>query len=157
MRENVFVKVSGDLIRRQDVLLWIKEKTGRCHLIICVGGGSDINEEFKEKGFTVYYGPLGRETKHLIELQTARDILEENQALVQDLLADYNIYAEVILPFIYLGTLLCPVNGDEMVRLAYIRCMRLFVLTEEGERLKEKKEKFAGLDKIEVIGFPRLP
>ena len=121
--------------------------------MICVGGGSQINEEFQRRGIEIDFGPLGRETKNFPERQLARDILERNQAKVQDLLAENGINAVVVIPVLNIGSVLCHVNGDVYTRAAYLGFDKLFVVT--GEARKADKEKtFEGLGKIKVIGFP---
>ena len=105
-RKTAFVKVSGDLVLRDDVIAWLKwqSETEHYFLVICIGGGSQINDAFKSKGYPVEFGPLGRETKTFEERQLARDILETNQAEIQDLLAEQGIQATVIIPVLDIGS-----------------------------------------------------
>jgi len=153
-RTKIFVKISGDIIKRPDVIEWVRSIAfGRNYIVICTGGGSQINEEFKRRGIPPDFGPLGRATKSFEERQIARDVLEKNQAEVQDLLSDNGIHAEVIIPVLDLGTVLCHVNGDILVLAAYHGFDKLFVLTLEG-REEKKTEEFGKYPKIEVIGFP---
>jgi imidazole glycerol phosphate synthase subunit HisF len=39
-REKAFVKISGDLFQRRDVIQWIKELAKKYHVVLCVGGGN---------------------------------------------------------------------------------------------------------------------
>ncbi len=77
-RKNCFIKISGDMLSN-DVLHWIKELSQKYFVVVCVGGGTQINEAFVVAGLPVReFGPLGRETESLEEKQLARDILEKN-------------------------------------------------------------------------------
>ena len=59
-RQTAFVKVSGSLLTRQDVLDWIKKITQKYFTVVCVGGGTQINQIFKRYGYPISFGPLGR-------------------------------------------------------------------------------------------------
>lgn len=155
MHKTAFVKVSGDLVTRKDVIRWLKNLAKDYFPVVCIGGGTQISAEFKKRGFPVTFGPLGRETKTFHERQAARDILERNQAKIQDILAEQDISATVIVPILDIGSVLCHVNGDVFVRTAYLGFDRLFILTRK-DRLAKKKKEFKNLPKIKVIGFPKL-
>ncbi len=154
MRKTAFVKVSGDLVSRKDVIEWIKKLSKDCFTVICIGGGTQINEEFEKQGHKIKFGPLGREVEAFHERQLARDILEKNQARIQDLLAKNKINATVIIPVLDIGSVLCHINGDVFVRAAYLGFDKLFILT-HNNRIKVKKNEFEKLPKIKVIGFPK--
>lgn len=110
------------------------------------------HQAFQERGFPIVFGPLGRETKTFEERQLARDVLEENQSVIQDLLAEHGITATVIIPVRDIGSVLCHSNGDILTREAYHGFDRLYILT-LAERVKSKKKEFESLPKIEIIGF----
>ena len=152
-RHTVFVKISGNLIARSDVLDWIRLRAEESAVTICTGGGSQINEAFKARGFEIKFGPLGRETKTFEERQFARDILENNQVEMEDLLAENKISAIVEIPVRTVGSVLCPVNGDLFVKLAYLGFDELYVLT-LSSRVESKQKQYELLPKITVVGFP---
>lgn len=96
--------------------------------------------------------------------QLARDILEKNQASIQDMLDERGVSARVIIPVLDIATVLCHVNGDIEILAAYNGFDRIFVLTLKNNVEKKKLwlEKLADsfrhidsgkLHKIEVIGF----
>ena len=151
-RKNAFVKVSGDQFQNPGFIGWIKELSREWHAVICIGGGTQVNEEFARRGFKTRFGPLGRETETLDERQVARDILETNAAECEDLLAGQSVYARVMIPVLDIGGVLCHVNGDEMVRTAYLGYDQLFIIT-TPERLETKRQIFADLPKVEVRAF----
>ena len=151
-RKNCFIKISGDMFS-DDVLNWIKELSQEYFVVVCVGGGTQINEAFIKAGLSVgKFGPLGRETASLKEKQLARDTLEKNQAEIQDRLADLGAHASVVIPMIEIGTVLCHVNGDQFILAVYHGFDILYVVT-TNDRLEKKKAFFASYKKIQVIGF----
>ncbi len=153
-RPTALVKISGDLVDRADVIEWLREVAAHNFTVILVGGGVNINQAFKNAGFpTGKHGPLGRETQSLKERQLARDVLEMNQELLQDLLAARGIVATVIIPVLDIGSVLCHINGDVFVLTAYIGFDKIFILT-LSERVAEKQKELEKYPKIQVIGFP---
>ncbi len=151
-RKNCFVKISGDMLS-DDVLSWIKKLSQEYFVVVCVGGGTQINKAFAGANLPVgMFGPLGRETVSLKEKQLARDTLEKNQAKIQDCLADMGVHASVVIPVIEIGTVLCHVNGDQFILSAYHGFDILYVVT-TNDRLEKKKEFFAPYKKIRVMGF----
>ena len=153
MIKTALLKVSGDLVTRPDVMEWVRLLSKTYFVVICVGGGSQINEEFRRRGLKIDFGPLGRRTKTFEERQLARDILEQNQARVQDLLAENGIKAIVIIPVLDIGSVLCHINGDVFVRAAYLGFDDLYILTYES-RKADKEEVFKDLRRVKVVGFP---
>lgn len=152
MRKTAFVKISGDLLQRGDVLAWLRAQAEEYFLVLCVGGGTQINEAFNKREWEVKFTPLGRECNTFEQRQVARDILEQNQVETQDMLARERIPAMVIIPVIDIGSVLCHVNGDLFPKMAYLGYDRVFVLTLK-ERIRGKQEEYADLPKIEVVGF----
>jgi acetylglutamate kinase len=154
MRKTAFVKVSGDLVSRKDVVDWIRDLAKKYYTVVCIGGGTHISEEFRKQGYKIKFGPLGREVGTFHERQLARDILEKNQAKIQDLLAKNKINATVIIPILDIGSVLCHINGDVFIQTAYLGFDKLFILT-YADRFETKKKEFENLPKIKVIGFPK--
>ena len=68
------------------------------------------------------------------------------------MLAEKAIPASVVIPVLDIGTVLCPVNGDQFLQTAYLGFDRLFVVT-TADRLKAKKKLFAHLQKVEIIAI----
>lgn len=154
VRKTALVKVSGDLCGRDDVIEWVRKLAAEFFVVICVGAGTQINEAFKKAGIDVKkHGPLGRETEGFKERQLARDVLEENQEVLQDLLAARGVTATVVIPVLDIGSVLCHVNGDIFTFVGYLGFDKICVLTYE-DRVKAKKAELKQYPKIEVIGFP---
>lgn len=163
-KPNAFVKISGNLIAKEKVLKWLKELSKEYFVAICIGGGEQINAIFKKKGLDIKFGPLGRITETLEKRQISRNILEINQARIQDLLDERGINARVFIPVLNIASVLCHVNGDVEILAAYNGYNKLYILT-SNDKVTEKRiwlDKIAKcfvhiekgkLDKIEVIGF----
>lgn len=163
-KPNAFVKISGNLLENTKVIEWLRETGEHYSVVVCVGGGEQINKAFEKGEHRIEFGPLGRVTHSLAERQLARDVLERNEALTQDMLDDNGISARAIIPVKDIGGVLCHINGDVMLLAAYNGYDKLFVLTLKS-RVEAKKlwvKKLTGifetiekgdLDKIEVIGF----
>src|SRR3989344_4712810 len=140
-KRNCFVKISGDTIN-DNVLKWIKGLSEEYFVVVCAGGGTQINKAFTEAGLSVgKFGPLGRETASLEEKQLARDILEKNQVEIQNRLYDLGVSASVVIPVIEIGSVLCHVNGDHFAISVYHGFDILYIVT-TNDRLEKKKEFF---------------
>jgi len=151
-RKKALIKISGDLLAKKDVIAKIREISREYFTVITVGGGTQINEAFEQRGFPIKFGPLGRETNSLEEKQLARDILEKNQIETQDFLTKENISATVVIPFVDIASIACPINGDTFALTAYLGFDNLYIFTLK-ERVDEKRKEFEKYPKIEVIGF----
>lgn len=150
---NVFVKVSGDMYKSEEFIKWIIRLSKQYFVVICVGGGTQINKMLKERGVDeIPHGPLGRELETFELRQAARDVLEKNQAELQDILAKRKTVAAVEIPVYNIGTVLCHINGDLALQMAYLGFDLLFAVTTE-DRMEKKKEQFAHLPKIQVVTF----
>lgn len=151
-RQSAFVKVSGDLCASDDFITFLRDLSKHFFVVVCVGGGSQINAGFAQKGTESVFGPLGREIFDFPLRQHARDILEGNQASLQDLLADECIPATVIIPVLDIGTVLCHINGDTFVETVYLGFDALYVVTTE-DRVGAKQKRFQHLPKVVVVGM----
>ena len=158
-RRNCMVKLSGDCTDLTPAILaWLSVLDREYYLVVLVGGGTQINKEFKRHGWKINrkHGALGREHRSFAQRQVARDVLEKNQVKVQECLAKNSIKAQVIIPVLELGGVLCHVNGDQFVLTAYLGYDKLYMVTtpERVEKKVVELSKFQPpLKKIEVIGF----
>ncbi len=151
--QNIFIKVSGDLYKHDSFLDFVSSVSKEGHVVVCVGGGTQINAALQENGFALSeHGPLGRELLSIEEKQIARNVLERNQAELQNILVEKGIVANVIIPVLDIGSVTCHVNGDEMLKAVYLGFDRLCIVTLK-ERLLKKQEQFKGLPKIQPVGL----
>lgn len=153
MRKSAFVKVTGDLLEHPKVLKWLRRLAGQFHVVICTGGGTQINDALEKAGYVLSkHGPLGRELQTFAERQLARNVLEQNKAQLEDRLARDNIHAHVVIPVLEIGGVLCHVNGDTYLQTAYIGFDMLFVVTTK-DRESGKADAFKHLSKVRVRSF----
>ncbi|MFZ2886544.1 MAG: hypothetical protein WA021_01855 [Minisyncoccia bacterium] len=153
-RPNWFVKVSGDEFLTPSFLQWLQKiDLSTARIVICVGGGTQINEEFKRRGIPYRkHGPMGREHATREEEQIAEQVLQQNKLTLENKLCIMGISMHVIVPVLAIGGRLTHVNGDEMTRAAYLGFDKLFVLTTRG-RLGAKRWQFRKLPKVEVMSL----
>lgn len=153
-KEVVFVKVSGDLFTSPDFISRLKviEKNAQ-HLVICVGGGTQINKALQQAGFKIKkHGPLGRALVTNEERQIAKDVLNMNAAKLRDLISAFALSIEVIIPIFCIGSILCHVNGDEFVKTVYHGFDRIYIFTTK-DRVTKKAREFNHLQKVKIIGL----
>jgi hypothetical protein len=164
MIPKVFVKMSGNLLKNKKVVDWLRKISEKCFVAICVGGGTQINRAFKQKGFAIRFGPLGRITDSTAERQLAGIVLTKNRANVLEVLEKRGISARVIVPLDEIAGVSCPVNGDLKLLTAYNGYDQLFLfttkkrVTQKRLWLKRVAQAFGApqkgkLDKIKVVGF----
>lgn len=152
LKKNIFVKISWDLINKDEVIDWLKTISQKSFLVICTWWGTQINEEFEKRWFQIKFWPLWRETSSFEEKQIARDLLEQNQAEIQDYISGKWIDAQVIIPVLDIWNVLCHVNWDIYTLAAYNWFDELFILTLK-DRLDKKIVEFEKYPKIEIIWF----
>jgi len=151
-KEHCLVKISGDMLTNP-VFDWIMDLDREYAVTICVGGGTQINEAFRQAGLPIReFGPLGRPTVTEEERQLARRVLEQNQAIVQKRLVALGVDANVVIPAFEIGRVFCHLNGDQYLLAAYHGFYILYAVT-ALERLENKSEQFALYPKIHVVGF----
>ena len=139
-KQNALIKVSGSLLKNKKVIEYIRKISKKYFTVILIGGGQKINEAFKKKGWKIKFCPLGRITKTFAEKQLARDVLEKNQEIIQDMIDEKGISARVIIPVDDVATVLCHVNGDVKVLSAYNGFDKILIFTFKD--LVEKKKKW---------------
>lgn len=151
-KSKILVKISGDLLEKENVFDTLRELYKENSIVVLIGGGAQINQAFREKGYPIRkFGPLGRETSSLAEKQVMLSVLERNKKHFRALLKRKGIIASVIVPFFNIEDVLCPVNGDVFVKTAYLGFDKVYILTLQ-ERLEKKKKQFKELPKIEIVG-----
>lgn len=152
-RKTALVKVSGDVFASPEFIEKIGRMTEGFFVVICVGGGKQINEALEARGLPRKdHGPLGRELETLELRQLARDVLERNKAKLEDLLAAEYIHATVEIPVLDIAGVMCHVNGDEFIKLGYNGFDELFVVT-TFDRVKAKQAQFAPYPKIKILAL----
>jgi hypothetical protein len=153
MKKSVFAKVSGDVFKAPDFISYIGQVAQTRYVLVCVGGGSQINEAFKKAGISLgRHGPLGREIRSQKGKELARDVLNRNCNELKAELRRRGISAGVIIPVLNADHVICHVNGDQFVRTMYLGFDELIVFT-TFDRVEKKRTEFKDLSKVQVIGI----
>ena len=156
--KTIFMKASGDLVLHPDFIEAITKQSQENHVVVCVGGGGQINRTFAELGTgedKERHGPLGRELKTLTQKNIAKEVLENHKTQLEAVLQAGNIDATVLIPVLDIDGIMCHINGDQMVRAVYIGFDELYVFTTD-ERLEKKNLEFDDLPKVRVIGLEKI-
>ncbi len=123
-KKNIFMKASGDLFTHPDFIQIVRKCVEEgSHVVICTGGGGQINRMFRELGTgedKEKHGPLGRELVTDDQKNRARKVLEKNQENLEAILEEEKIKAAVVIPVLDIDGVVCHINGDQMVRASYI-------------------------------------
>lgn len=141
MKKNILVKISGDLVNNRKALKFIQELTKKYYVVVIVGGGTQISKRLKKAGYETKFKNGIRIHPDLRSRKIARDVLEEIEAKVQDKL----IGALVITPYLYIGRVLCHINGDELFDILAPSFDKAFCLT-----LKNRKKFFRHYNYITI-------
>ncbi|MFA4890644.1 MAG: hypothetical protein WC587_03415 [Candidatus Paceibacterota bacterium] len=132
MSKNILIKISGDLIRDDKVLNFIKRKSKNARVVVLVGAGSDISNSLIEKKINFKFTGIGRIIKNVKGKEVARKILSKNKKELQNKLAKEKIKAIVEIPVIKLGNILCHINGDILAAGCSVNFDETNVITQKG-------------------------
>jgi hypothetical protein len=155
MENRTFIKVSGDLYQNPVFLDFVSSIAEKDYTVICVGGGTQINQALVKEGYTLtQHGPLGRELATQKEKEIANSVLESNKKTLEEILKKFGISAKVTIPVFFVEGIMCHLNGDEYLRSVYLGFDRLYLVTRKERKMKKQKEfprdKFP---KLEVVGI----
>lgn len=150
MIKNVLVKASGDVVNKARFFNFMLEKTNGNYVVLICGAGTKINEALQKAGYKIKFNDHGRETKTWEERMIARNVLEKEEKRLQDKFVGQGVV--VMAPILYAGAVLCPINGDNMVKALHLGFDQVYVFTKKDRR-KVKKKIFAGYPKIKIRGI----
>jgi hypothetical protein len=148
--KNILIKGSGDITKDQKFIDFVLSKVQFNYVVVICGGGTKISEAFKEAGYPVNFDERGcRITKTREERMLMCDVLEkEKKDLCQRLGDNHNPY--IVAPLLDVGSVLCPINGDDLVKAYYLGFDEIYVFTLSG-RLEKKKTIFKDFPKVNII------
>ncbi len=150
---NILIKGSGDITDSQQFFDFVVQKAqSNYYVVIIYGGGTKISAALKKAGYAVEFDQLGRRiTKTWEEMMVIWDILEHEEKRLRDKFVEKNIV--ILQPILYAGSVLCPINGDDLVKAYYLgRFNEICVLTKK-ERVEKKRVIFEEYPKVKVIGI----
>lgn len=148
--KNILIKGSGDTTESQQFFDFVVEKAKENYVVVICGGGTKISAALEKAGYAIEYDALGRRvTKTWEERMIMRDVLEKEEKRLQDKFVGKGVV--VVPPILYAGSVLCPINGDDLVKAYELGFEQIFVFTKK-ERVEKKKEIFKQWPKVEIIG-----
>lgn len=150
MVKNILIKASGDITKNKVFLDFVKSKAKTDYVVLICGAGTKIGEELEKSGFNIKFNEHGRVTKTFKERRIARNVLENEQKQLQDKLVGVGVV--VIVPIVYVGNVLCHINGDNHVKASYLGFDEIYIFTLK-DRVEKKKEVFKDYEKVEIIGL----
>lgn len=149
--KNVLFKGSGDVTDSEQFFNDVVASAKSNYVIVICGGGTKISAELEAAGFEVKYDDLDRRiTETWEERMIMRRVLETEEKRLQDKFVGTG--ANVKPPVLYAGSVLCPINGDDLVKAWELGFDEIYVYT-TSERVEKKKEVFVDFPKVEVVGI----
>lgn len=119
-------------------------------MVVICGGGTKVSAALEKAGYAVEFDALGRRiTKTWEERMIMRDVLEHEEKRLQDKFVGKGVI--VVSPILYAGSVLCPINGDDLVKAYDLGFDEIYVFT-KSERMEKKKRIFQGFTKVKIIG-----
>lgn len=163
-QRQALIKISGDLLKRKDVLKWLKRLTVKYLLTIVPGGGTQINRAFIKHGYKIDMNPVfGRQIHSEKQSKLALKILKQNALELKEFLVEIKIPAKIELPMRKtIRGRICHINGDFYALTSLNGYDKVFVVT-LSSRVDKKfglfKRLFGGIEnllksKLCIVGFP---
>ena len=147
--KNILIKGSGDVTDSQVFFDFVAKTATENYTVVICGCGTKINTALKKAGYIVKFDKLGRRiTNTWKERMIVRYILEREEKYLQDKFVGKGVI--IIPPILYAGSVLCPINGDDLVEAYELGFDKVYVFTTE-ERFEEKKIVFQNFPKITVL------
>jgi acetylglutamate kinase len=147
---NILIKVSGDATDSPKFFKFATNKARNNYVVVICGAGSKINDELLEAGYAIRFGKHGRETRSWKERKLVRDVLEREEKRLQNKFVGTGV--NVIAPILYAGSVLCHINGDNLVKTYYLGFDEIYVFTLK-ERIAKKRNLFGDFPKVKVVGI----
>jgi hypothetical protein len=117
-------------------------------VVIC-GGGTKISRELESAGYIIQYDEKGRRiTKTDEEKRIMHTVLKAEAVKLRKKIKNKKVV--VVIPVLFAETILCPINGDDLVKAYELGFDEIFVCTKK-ERTDKKKKYFASWPKVRVI------
>ena len=155
MPRNILIKVSGDVVASAEFFDFALRKADDNYVVIICGGGTKVSDALAAVGYPIRFDENhGRVTETLEERKIARDVLEREAQELEDRFVGKGVV--VLAPVLYAGSVLCPINADNLVKAYYLGFDEIYVFTRQ-DRLGAKQESFRSYTKVQVIGVAAKP
>ncbi|MFC1608777.1 hypothetical protein ACFL2R_02570 [Patescibacteria group bacterium] len=148
---NILIKGSGDVTDKKMFFKFVTKRAPGNRIVIICGGGTKISKTLQKAGYEIAFDELGRRiTKTSKERLIMKKTLEREKKRLESKFTQKNI--TIVPSFIYAGSILCPINGDDLVKAYELGFDEIFVFTKK-DRIKKKRGIFQNLSKIKIIGI----
>ncbi|MDI9355074.1 MAG: hypothetical protein QM532_02585 [Cyanobium sp. MAG06] len=150
--KNILIKASGDVTYYQKFFDFVLNKaTNEIKIVVICGGGTKISASLASAGYEIAYDNLNRRiTKTNEEREIMKLVLEEERSLLEEKFTGRNI--SVIIPVLYVDSIMCPINGDDMVKAYSLGFEEIYVVT-LIDRVAKKEKDFIEYKNVTVIGI----
>ena len=147
--KNILIKGSGDVTDKKEFINSAIEIAKKNYVVLICGGGTKISSALKDAGYDIKFDSLGRRiTKTWKERLIMRDALEIEENKLQNRFVGKGI--TVIPPILYAASVLCPINGDDLVRAYELGFDEIQIYTTK-ERVEKKRQEFLNIEKVTVF------
>src|SRR4030042_152107 len=96
--KNILIKSSGDVSDSKKFYDFAVNQAKRNYTVVICGGGSKINSALEKKGYKTKFDKHGRVMKTWEERKIAREVLEQEEKILQDKFVGTGV--NVIAPFL---------------------------------------------------------
>lgn len=151
MSKNILIKASGDLTENKKFFDFVTKKAQDNYVVVICGGGTKISKALEDAGYAICYDECDRRiTATSEERNIMRNILEQEEKRLQDKFLGSGVV--VIAPILYAGSVLCPINGDDLMKAYYLGFDEGYIFTKK-ERVEKKQKVFSGFTKVKIMGL----
>jgi len=149
--KNVLVKGSGDVTEKEEFSNNVIEIAKENYVVLICGGGTKISAALENAGYKVEFDSLGRRvTKTWEERLIMRNILEAEEKKLQNKFTGKGVV--VVPPILYAASVLCPINGDDLVMAYELGFDEVYIYTTKN-RVKKKQQRFQNIKKVTVLSI----
>ncbi len=150
-KHKVLIKVSGDLVDNKEVFTLAEKESKHSYVVLICGAGTKINKALEKAGYEIKFEkPHGRIIKTQEEEAIVKKILNQEEKRLK---RKYDsIGVKIQSSQLKIKGFFCPINGDNLVKAAYLGFNDIYVITLK-KRIKDKKNVFFDFPKVKIIGI----
>jgi hypothetical protein len=155
--KKILIKGSGDITDSKQFFDFVIEKAGTTfgkYLVVICGGGTKISAALKKAGYTIEFDSMNRRVLHSLEERAIMEsvLIHEQTELLNKFVKAGIVNVSVIPPLLHAGSVMCPINGDDLVKACSLGFDEIYILT-KPERVMSKHYVFSGYPNIKIVGI----
>ncbi|PID52212.1 MAG: hypothetical protein CR972_02930 [Candidatus Moraniibacteriota bacterium] len=148
---NVLIKGSDDVTEQKEFREFVIKKAKTNYVVVICDSKKKINFTLEAAGFEIQFDELGRRINTTLnERMIIRNILEHEEKILQDAFVGKGIVVKA--PILYAGSVLCPIDGNDLVKSYEVGFEEVFVFTTK-EQATQQSYIFRKYPKIQVFGI----